>query len=163
MRSMAYTENNESDSEENPEVVLTMGLHKESLDALPIFEYKSESCKQGLECAVCLSEFQENEKCRILSNCNHSFHTECIDMWFHSHSTCPLCRTPVQAYSSSKVNKEEEASISPNNIGGTNGSVYAHLMRSQTSSSAVHYQNPPDIVLLVREDEMDQGLPTGRP
>ncbi|KAF9677979.1 hypothetical protein SADUNF_Sadunf08G0164300 [Salix dunnii] len=52
--------------------------------------------QDSIECAVCLSEFEENERGRILPNCNHSFHTDCIDMWFHSHSTCPLCRSPVE-------------------------------------------------------------------
>ncbi|KAJ7533737.1 hypothetical protein O6H91_13G061800 [Diphasiastrum complanatum] len=37
----------------------------------------------------------ENEKGRLLPKCNHRFHTGCIDMWFHTHSTCPLCRTCV--------------------------------------------------------------------
>lgn len=106
-----------------------MSLNKESLDALPIFEYKSKSCNQGQDCVVRLSEFQENEKCRILSNCNNKFHTKCIDMWFYSHSTCPLCRTTIQPYSSSKVKIEEEESISLSNIGRKNGSVYTHLMR----------------------------------
>ncbi|CAI0466895.1 unnamed protein product [Linum tenue] len=49
-----------------------------------------------MECAVCLSEFEEKEAGRTLPKCGHSFHTECIDMWFHSHSTCPLCRSPVE-------------------------------------------------------------------
>jgi hypothetical protein len=33
---------------------------------------------------------------RLLPKCNHSFHINCIDMWFHSHSTCPICRSPVE-------------------------------------------------------------------
>lgn len=45
---------------------------------------------------MCLSEFEHGETGRVLPKCNHSFHTECIDMWFHSHSTCPLCRAPVE-------------------------------------------------------------------
>ncbi|MGJ2918479.1 RING finger domain-containing protein, partial [Salmonella enterica subsp. enterica serovar Paratyphi A] len=38
---------------------------------------------------MCLSEFEEKDKLRVLPKCNHGFHLECIDMWFHSHSTCP--------------------------------------------------------------------------
>lgn len=33
---------------------------------------------------------------RELPKCHHSFHIDCIDMWFHSHSTCPVCRAPVE-------------------------------------------------------------------
>ncbi|GLJ38381.1 hypothetical protein SUGI_0781530 [Cryptomeria japonica] len=164
LRRVDYMGSDELGPEQTPAAVPTMGLNKESVDSLPIFEYKSQRCTQGLECAVCLSEFQENEKCRILSNCNHSFHIECIDMWFYSHSTCPLCRTAVQPYSPSKVRTDEEVSISSDNSGGMNGSVHTHLMNGQTSSTAVQYQNPPNVVVLwVRENEMDHGVPTGRP
>lgn len=69
----------------------------------------------------------------------------------------------MQSCSSSKVKTEEEASISLSNIGRPNGSVYTHLIRGQMSSTAVHYKNPLDIVFWVRENELDQGLPTGRP
>lgn len=71
------------------------GLEKAVLDSLPVYLHSS---KTGIpsECAVCLSEFEENEVVRHLPKCSHSFHTDCIDMWFHSHSTCPLCRSPVE-------------------------------------------------------------------
>ncbi|VVB16474.1 unnamed protein product [Arabis nemorensis] len=36
---------------------------------------------------------------RKLRNCGHGFHVECIDMWLSSHSSCPLCRSPVLAAS----------------------------------------------------------------
>ncbi|KAH9292280.1 hypothetical protein KI387_042534, partial [Taxus chinensis] len=72
----------------------------------------------GMDCAVCLSEFTENEKGRILPKCKHSFHIECIDMWFHSHSTCPLCRSSAQAQESEvqKSAKIEDVSCSDLNL-----------------------------------------------
>lgn len=67
------------------------------LKLLPVFTFSSKTHPDSaLECAVCLSEFEENESGCVLPKCNHSFHLECIDMWFHSQSTCPLCRTPVE-------------------------------------------------------------------
>ncbi|GLJ38565.1 hypothetical protein SUGI_0786330 [Cryptomeria japonica] len=74
----------------------TQGLCREVVDALPVFVYKPENFKDGLSCTVCLSEFEENENARLLPNCNHSFHVECVNMWFYSHSTCPLCRANVE-------------------------------------------------------------------
>ncbi|XP_022760597.1 RING-H2 finger protein ATL2-like [Durio zibethinus] len=75
----------------------TQGLDARVLKSLPVFTFSSKTHPDSsLECAVCLSEFEENESGRVLPKCNHSFHVECIDMWFHSHSTCPLCRTPVE-------------------------------------------------------------------
>ncbi|XP_019189456.1 PREDICTED: RING-H2 finger protein ATL2 [Ipomoea nil] len=74
------------------------GLEAAVIGSLPVFEYSSKDRTEPVECAVCLAEFEDNEKGRLLPKCNHSFHTECIDMWFHSHSTCPLCRSPVEAF-----------------------------------------------------------------
>ncbi|EAY85202.1 hypothetical protein OsI_06565 [Oryza sativa Indica Group] len=48
------------------------------------------------QCAVCLSIVQEGEAVRQLPACKHLFHVGCIDVWLHSHSTCPLCRASVE-------------------------------------------------------------------
>ncbi|KAL8043543.1 hypothetical protein ABFX02_09G126100 [Erythranthe guttata] len=71
------------------------GLDPAVLKTLPVIQFDPKQCKDGLECAVCLCEVSEGEKARLLPKCNHGFHLECIDMWFQSHSTCPLCRNPV--------------------------------------------------------------------
>lgn len=47
-------------------------------------------------CAVCLYEFEADDKVRRLSNCRHVFHRSCLDRWMeHDQRTCPLCRTPL--------------------------------------------------------------------
>ncbi|PWA81899.1 Zinc finger, RING/FYVE/PHD-type [Artemisia annua] len=76
----------------------TGGLDPSILKSLPLFVYSSkpDSDANTPECAVCLSEFETGETGRVLPKCKHSFHTECIDMWFHSNSTCPLCRSTVE-------------------------------------------------------------------
>ncbi|KAJ9179483.1 hypothetical protein P3X46_011266 [Hevea brasiliensis] len=71
------------------------GLDLSVLRSLPVVIFQSKDFKDGLECAVCLSEVAEGEKTRLLPKCNHGFHVDCIDMWFQSHSTCPLCRNSV--------------------------------------------------------------------
>uniref|UniRef100_A0A8R7U2I5 RING-type E3 ubiquitin transferase n=1 Tax=Triticum urartu TaxID=4572 RepID=A0A8R7U2I5_TRIUA len=48
--------------------------------------------KGALECAVCLSEFDDDETLRLLPKCSHVFHPDCIDTWLASHITCPVCR-----------------------------------------------------------------------
>ncbi|KAI3852324.1 hypothetical protein MKX03_018969 [Papaver bracteatum] len=45
-----------------------------------------------LECTVCLSEFEDEDVLRQLPICRHAFHADCIDEWFVSQSTCPVCR-----------------------------------------------------------------------
>ncbi|XP_041005466.1 E3 ubiquitin-protein ligase RHA2B-like [Juglans microcarpa x Juglans regia] len=50
---------------------------------------------QQTECAVCLSEFKEDEEIRKLK-CKHIFHKDCLDRWLqHCSATCPLCRNKV--------------------------------------------------------------------
>ncbi|RLN12882.1 E3 ubiquitin-protein ligase EL5-like [Panicum miliaceum] len=75
------------------------GLPAAVLRSLPVTVYGAAGSpgKERLECAVCLSEVADGEKVRTLPKCAHGFHVECIDMWFHSHDTCPLCRAPVGA------------------------------------------------------------------
>lgn len=81
-------------------VMRSRGLNSSVLESIPVLIYSGQDFKDGLECAVCLSEFCDGEKIRLLPKCNHGFHVECIDMWFYSHSTCPLCRNPVSSSSS---------------------------------------------------------------
>ncbi|GKU85416.1 hypothetical protein SLEP1_g96 [Rubroshorea leprosula] len=89
----------------NPATTVSRGLEVCIHRSLPVFTYSAETHPDSvMECAVCLSEFEENESGRILPKCNHSFHTECIDMWFYSHSCCPLCRTPVEEYRPTPAN-----------------------------------------------------------
>ncbi|XP_038895336.1 RING-H2 finger protein ATL3-like [Benincasa hispida] len=73
------------------------GLDPTVLRSLPVLIFHPDNFKDGLECAVCLSELVEGEKAKLLHDCFHGFHSDCIDMWFQSHSTCPLCRNPVTA------------------------------------------------------------------
>ncbi|XP_022925918.1 E3 ubiquitin-protein ligase ATL41-like [Cucurbita moschata] len=49
-----------------------------------------------VECSICLSNIEEKATVRILPNCKHIFHVECIDMWLFSNTTCPVCRTAVE-------------------------------------------------------------------
>ncbi|EOA25266.1 hypothetical protein CARUB_v10018581mg [Capsella rubella] len=70
------------------------GLDQTAIDALPVFLYGdvTMSLKESFDCAVCLSEFSDADKLRLLPVCSHAFHLHCIDMWLLSNSTCPLCR-----------------------------------------------------------------------
>ncbi|KAF8379063.1 hypothetical protein HHK36_028490 [Tetracentron sinense] len=72
------------------------GLDPSIVSSFPTFVYsavkdlRQDTC--GLECAVCLTEFEDEDVLRLLTVCNHVFHPECIDLWFGSHKTCPVCR-----------------------------------------------------------------------
>ncbi|KAF3530894.1 hypothetical protein DY000_02042742 [Brassica cretica] len=78
--------------------------------------------KDPIDCAVCLSEFEDGEPGRVLPSCKHAFHVECIDMWFHSHSTCPLCRSLVVEEPHPTTTVEEQVTIiaiSPEQVSAT--------------------------------------------
>lgn len=79
---------------ESSDGVANPGLRKAAMNALPIIIYSNKSNPGPVptDCPICLAEFVEGEKMRILPNCNHGFHVECIDKWFVSHSSCPMCR-----------------------------------------------------------------------
>ncbi|KAI3863545.1 hypothetical protein MKX03_019945 [Papaver bracteatum] len=69
------------------------GLDQAFIDALPVFMYKEiMGLKEPFDCPVCLCEFSEDDKLRLLPMCSHAFHINCIDTWLLSNSTCPLCR-----------------------------------------------------------------------
>jgi hypothetical protein len=83
------------------------GLGKDELLALPVYVHGStpgpEEAGGGegrVECAVCISELRDGDTGRILPRCGHRFHAECVDRWFRSHATCPLCRAVVAGHGS---------------------------------------------------------------
>uniref|UniRef100_A0A0E0M284 RING-type E3 ubiquitin transferase n=1 Tax=Oryza punctata TaxID=4537 RepID=A0A0E0M284_ORYPU len=72
------------------------GLDQSVLATFPTMAYADvkahKSVKGALECAVCISEFDDDETLRLLPKCSHVFHQDCIDTWLASHVTCPVCR-----------------------------------------------------------------------
>ncbi|MCL7043894.1 hypothetical protein MKW94_009903 [Papaver nudicaule] len=73
------------------------GLDPSIVSSFPTFVYSSvkkhrRERSSRLECAVCLSEFNDDDVIRLITMCNHSFHPECIDLWLECHTTCPVCR-----------------------------------------------------------------------
>ncbi|KAF4366755.1 hypothetical protein F8388_020117 [Cannabis sativa] len=79
------------------------GIDPAVIDTFPILVYSAvkdlKIGKGALECAVCLSEFDDSETLRLLPKCDHVFHPECIEAWLSSHVTCPVCRTLLSAES----------------------------------------------------------------
>ncbi|CAK8578932.1 unnamed protein product [Lathyrus sativus] len=93
----AAINNNESSSSLSSDVspqLANKGVTKKTLKKFPTMTYSAELKLSGLdtECAICLSEFTNGEKVRILPKCNHGFHVLCIDKWLKEHSSCPKCR-----------------------------------------------------------------------
>ncbi|CAL9207867.1 unnamed protein product, partial [Musa hybrid cultivar] len=51
------------------------------------------------DCAICLNEFREEERLKLLPDCSHAFHIDCIDTWLQFNANCPLCRTGITSSS----------------------------------------------------------------
>lgn len=76
------------------------GLEQSLIDTLPLFKYQDLlGLKEPFDCAVCLCEFSEQEKLRLVPICRHAFHMNCLDTWLLSNSTCPLCRANISSSS----------------------------------------------------------------
>ncbi|CAK9175035.1 unnamed protein product, partial [Ilex paraguariensis] len=78
------------------------GLDEAVIRSIPIIQFQKGS-KENLgersfcDCSVCLNEFQEGEKLRIIPNCRHVFHIDCIDIWLQTNANCPLCRRSISS------------------------------------------------------------------
>ncbi|RWR82276.1 RING-H2 finger protein ATL78 [Cinnamomum micranthum f. kanehirae] len=70
------------------------GVKKKALRAFPTLDYSPGLNLPRLdsECVICLSEFAQGERIRVLPKCNHGFHLKCIDKWLSNHGSCPTCR-----------------------------------------------------------------------
>ncbi|RLN12966.1 hypothetical protein C2845_PM09G20970 [Panicum miliaceum] len=85
------------------------GLKREDVVALPVATYvvspppAAAGCspaQQGAAgCAICLSDFADGERIRVLPVCAHRFHVACIDRWLASHCSCPTCRRRLSSES----------------------------------------------------------------
>lgn len=88
--------------EETAARLVAKGLKKSALHQIPIVVYGSGSVGiAATECPICLGEFVDGEKVRVLPKCNHGFHVRCIDTWLLSHSSCPNCRQSLLEHQTS--------------------------------------------------------------
>ncbi|XP_042497605.1 E3 ubiquitin-protein ligase ATL41-like [Macadamia integrifolia] len=92
------------------------GLLPSVIAALPTFIYKKPDNTDGAadaadtaECSICLSTLEEEETVKLLPNCLHVFHTQCIDMWLSAQTTCPICRAVAEPHAPPVAAEQEQA------------------------------------------------------
>ncbi|KAJ9141081.1 hypothetical protein P3X46_031658 [Hevea brasiliensis] len=70
------------------------------VDSFPLKNHRKEDKVEGSDdveqCYICLAEYEEGEKIRVLP-CHHEYHMSCVDKWLKEiHGVCPLCRGDVR-------------------------------------------------------------------
>jgi hypothetical protein len=77
-----------------------LGIDEATLKGYPEVVYgearRNKNRKVGTTCtccSVCLDNYGDGDVLRMLPECGHLFHRECVDPWLRKHPTCPVCRT----------------------------------------------------------------------
>ena len=77
-------------------------VSQEILGKLRTINLGTEHCKKNSKgnlefpnCAICCSNISLNQKAIILE-CGHMYHSDCINTWFKTHNTCPICRREIK-------------------------------------------------------------------
>ncbi|CAM6085645.1 unnamed protein product [Calypogeia fissa] len=119
-----------------------------AIKSLPLVLYLAESfqgLKLDLDCAVCLSQFEEGEELRLLPSCKHMFHPACIDGWLKSHPFCPLCRSNVLSSSTTSWDVHSQQETTP-------------LRSFQAADSVAAHQESPSTVMIESSEEQQLQL-----
>lgn len=106
---------------------MTHGLDGSAILGIPTFRFRSAESGPGSGgCSVCLNDFHDQDLLRFLPNCTHSFHLDCIDIWFRSNLNCPLCRTTISTVPARNPNNGEilAPSSSPRDTETFSGSFF---------------------------------------
>ena len=79
-------------------------LLNEETDALNQSSLSSSSRRNSFikykECTICLIEFKDGDKVKIIPGCDHLFHKLCLDNWLLHNFKCPNCNLQIDVHES---------------------------------------------------------------
>lgn len=88
-----------------PQPAATAGLDDSTIESytkVVLGESRRVPGPNHMTCPICLAEYNPKEIVKSIPECQHCFHTECIDEWLKINGTCPVCRNnPSPAHFSS--------------------------------------------------------------
>ncbi|KAI6191793.1 E3 ubiquitin-protein ligase RNF13 [Aphelenchoides bicaudatus] len=92
-------------------------LSRSNLKKIPVRKYKKGENQET--CAICLDDFVENEKVRVLP-CSHIYHTKCVDQWLtKNRKVCPICKRKVGPANDSDSDSDTERNTINNSVATT--------------------------------------------
>ena len=47
------------------------------------------------KCHICNEDYASMDICRVITNCSHYYHANCVDNWFVSGKNCPICNQNI--------------------------------------------------------------------
>jgi hypothetical protein len=47
------------------------------------------------KCHICNEDYSNLDICRIINNCSHHYHSQCIDNWLVNNINCPICNQNI--------------------------------------------------------------------
>lgn len=145
------------------------GMDPLLLTLFPTIKFSGEvfASQEDATCAVCLGEYEDRDSLRILPQCGHAFHVNCIDAWLRHHPTCPVCRIHLQSSPTRRnilsplLSEAARSRFSPGAIPeslfeqplvDSSSPVTGPGSRQQLTSGAVHQHNAHVIQLLETKD-----------
>jgi E3 ubiquitin-protein ligase RLIM len=64
----------------------------ENLPEFPYIEKERYTQSDIEECVICLENFRNSSRVKLMNCNNHIFHSICIRKWIKNHDTCPICK-----------------------------------------------------------------------
>ncbi|CAN8290334.1 unnamed protein product [Cochlearia groenlandica] len=110
------------------------GLDSKIIESFPEFPYSVRD-KGNDKCAICLIDYMDDDTMRLITTCNHFFHTICIDLWFELHKTCPVCRRELDVDQTLLENSVDDPEI------------HEERLSRDTVTIIVHEEHPTTIVV----------------